>query len=146
VEFGVYWGDELESNGNQADVGIHAQLNDVRTAGGAAYDPNPGFPGDDITLVTKLRLTDSFNGPSQTDPATVRDFEISVPGRCDPFPGSGSHCLVSSAVNAVTPGVVTERKHTVLQVFRVRVNDSGANGTRGDSDDRTVANQGIYIP
>jgi hypothetical protein len=34
----------------------------------------------------------------------------------------------------------------VLQVFRLRLNDSGSNGIRGDSDDRLFATEGIYIP
>jgi hypothetical protein len=33
-----------------------------------------------------------------------------------------------------------------LQVFRLRLNDSGPNGVRGDSDDRLFATEGIYIP
>ena len=28
----------------------------------------------------------------------------------------------------------------------VRVNDAGANGIRGDADDRLFAQQGLYIP
>jgi hypothetical protein len=34
----------------------------------------------------------------------------------------------------------------VVQVFRVRVNDSGADGVRGNADDVLFAQQGIYIP
>ena len=34
----------------------------------------------------------------------------------------------------------------VLQTFRVRVDDAGANGNPGDSDDRNFAMQGIYVP
>jgi hypothetical protein len=59
----------------------------------------------------------------------------------------------ASTAHATFPGqngrigfIGYENKATVLQVFRYRVNDSGANGTRGDSDDRTFATQGIYIP
>jgi hypothetical protein len=33
-----------------------------------------------------------------------------------------------------------------MQLFHVRVDDSGINGVRGDSDDKTFAAQGIYIP
>jgi hypothetical protein len=38
-----------------------------------------------------------------------------------------------------------EGKLTVMQLFRVRVWDTGANGGP-DSDDRQFASQGIYIP
>ena len=34
----------------------------------------------------------------------------------------------------------------VLQAFRLRLNDSGANDAPGDADDRAFAQQGIYIP
>jgi hypothetical protein len=147
VRYLVSWGDGTSANGNQADVYVNGNLYDLRTPGGAPYDPDPGFPGDDITIVTKLRLTDTSSGLSQTDPATVMDFEVSIPGRCDPsFSRPGSDCWVGSSLNAVTPGAVTEAKKSVLQVFRARVNDSGPNGTRGDGDDRTFATQGIAIP
>ena len=44
------------------------------------------------------------------------------------------------------PGSVKEGKRTVLQSFRIRLNDAGANGIRGDSDDRIFSTQGIYVP
>jgi hypothetical protein len=34
----------------------------------------------------------------------------------------------------------------VLQVFRLRLNDSGLNGIFGDSDDRNYAMQGLFVP
>jgi hypothetical protein len=34
----------------------------------------------------------------------------------------------------------------VVQGFSVRVNDSGANATPGDADDRAFAQQGIFVP
>jgi hypothetical protein len=34
----------------------------------------------------------------------------------------------------------------VIQSFRVRIDDSGANGVRGDSDDRIFATQGVFVP
>jgi hypothetical protein len=42
--------------------------------------------------------------------------------------------------------VILEYKATVLEMFRTRVNDAGANGIRNDADDRLFAQQGIYIP
>ena len=39
-----------------------------------------------------------------------------------------------------------DRCMALIQVFGLRVYDSGANGTRGDSDDKIFAGQGIYIP
>ena len=39
-----------------------------------------------------------------------------------------------------------EGTQTVVQVFRVRLRDSGANGVRNDSDDKGFAMQGYYVP
>jgi hypothetical protein len=147
VSYVVSWGDADPTNGSQADVYINGDLNDLRASGGGPYNPDPSPTGSDISLVTKLRMTDTHNGPSQADPATVTDFDLAVPGHCEPsFSLPGSHCWIGFSLNSVTPGMLKERKHTLLQVFRVRVNDSGANGTRGDADDRTFATQGIVIP
>ena len=44
------------------------------------------------------------------------------------------------------PGMIIENKATVLQTFRFRLNDSGVNGVRGDSDDKIFATQGIFAP
>ena len=119
---------------------LRASLNDIRTAGGADYPAS-------LTLVTKLRFTDRYNGGSQSDPATVADFDYSTPITCASTAGpEGANCNLDTSADAVTAGTIKENKATVLQVFRFRVNDSGANGVRGDSDDRTFATQGIYIP
>jgi hypothetical protein len=97
--------------------------------------------------VTKLRINDRFNGGSQTDPATVADFDYSTPVSCAGTAGpEGATCSLDTSADAVTAGTIKENKATVLQVFRFRVNDSGTNGIRSDSDDRTFATQGIYIP
>jgi hypothetical protein len=49
-------------------------------------------------------------------------------------------------MNAIAAGAITEGKDAVIQFFRVRLDDAGANGTRGDSDDRIFATQGVYVP
>jgi hypothetical protein len=100
------------------------------------------------TLVERLRVSDSLNGPSLSDPATVVDPDFSVPIACVATASSpaGSDCDVATSANAVAPGMVREGKDMVLQAFRVRLNDAGANGTPGDSDDRVFAQQGIYVP
>ena len=46
----------------------------------------------------------------------------------------------------MTPGSVREGREMVLQSFRLRLNDAGANDVRGDGDDRAFAQQGVYIP
>jgi hypothetical protein len=112
---------------------------------GPDYTPNAGGP--DVTLLAKLRISDLSNG-SQNDPGTASDVDFPVAVDCagtsDPL--VGATCAVNTTANAVMPGLVQEDRQAVVQVFRVRVNDSGANGAPGDSDDKLFAQQGVFIP
>jgi hypothetical protein len=134
--------------GNQADVYFQGYLSDVRSgsATGADYDPDPSGP--DIRLVERWRLTDYGSGPSGSDRATTTDFDFPVPADCVETVGdpAGSDCYVSTSANAVTPGSIQENARAVIQLFRVRVQDSGANALLGDADDRLFAQQGFYVP
>ena len=56
---------------------------------------------------------------------------------------SGEHIWTA---NALIPGFVQEQRQTVVQAFRVRIDDSGANGVRGDPDDRIFITQGVFMP
>jgi hypothetical protein len=134
------------TSANEADISLSANVSDVRTVGGADYDPQPGGP--DTSLIAKWRLSDLLNGSSESDPGTVADFEFPVPVDCVATADSstGASCGMNTTAEAVMPGVVKEAKQMVVQAFRVRLNDSGLNGTRGDSDDRSFAMQGIYVP
>jgi plastocyanin len=137
----------LVTAADEADVSIGLNATDVRDRStNGDYVPNPSGP--DTTLTEKLRLSDTLNGASQTDPATSTDFEFPVPAQCAPTadPVAGSSCSVATSADAVTPGVIKEGRDMIMQVFRARLNDSGVDATRGNSDDRAFAQQGIYIP
>jgi dipeptidyl aminopeptidase/acylaminoacyl peptidase len=139
------YGDTNAANGDQADMTLRFDLSDIRTGAGGDYDPSPNADG---TLVTRLRFTDRTNGGSGTDPGTATDFDFSVPFNCTttPDPSLGSDCRLDTSADAVNPGIIKENKATVLQVFRLRLNDSGANGVRGDGDDRLFATEGVFVP
>jgi len=112
---------------------------------GPDYDPNPA--GADMTLVTRFRLTDRLNGTTQTLPGSTTDLDFSVPVTCVGTGGSdGSTCSASTSADATVPNAIREGRGTVAQVFRVRLNDSGPNGTRGDGDDQLFAQQGFFVP
>lgn len=145
-QLAVIYGDVNPANGDQANVTIRSSLSDVRTASGADYDPNPG--GADATLITRLRFTDRANGGSGSDPGTSTDLDFSVPVVCTASADTavGSSCELDTTADAVMAGVIKENKATVLQTFRFRLNDSGVNGVRGDSDDKIFATQGVLIP
>jgi hypothetical protein len=144
ASFTVVPGDTDPVNGDQADVTLSASISDVKTPGGADYVPNASGP--DLTEITRLRLTDKANnygGASGT--ATEYDFRVPLDCAATSDPNVGSTCSTSTSADSLLPGFVTEQRQTVVQAFRVRVDDAGANGTTGDSDDRIFATQGIYI-
>jgi len=59
---------------------------------------------------------------------------------------TGSDCRLDTSVDAITPGLIRENQATVLQLFRLRLMDSGPDDTAGNSDDRLFATQGFYVP
>lgn len=137
-------GDSDPSNGNQADVSLTLSLTDVQTPAGADYDPNPS--GADMAEGTRLRITDSANGYGG-GAATATDLDFGYFVDCTPTAGAeGSSCTASTSANAVVPGSIVEQKSTVIQVFRVRLYDSGPNALIGDGDDRLFAHQGVFVP
>jgi hypothetical protein len=42
--------------------------------------------------------------------------------------------------------MIAEGRETVMQLFRIRLDDAGVDGVRGNNDDKTFAQQGIYVP
>jgi hypothetical protein len=142
AQFVVIPGDE---EGNEPDVAIALNATDVRTRqDGSDYSPNAN--GGDVTLVQKFRLTDFFNG-ANNDQGTTVDFDYPVQAECAPTPDPsvGSTCNVLTSANALQFGTAQAGGDSMVQVFRVRLNDAGANGQPGDSDDRIFAQQGIAI-
>jgi Tol biopolymer transport system component len=138
-------GDTDPTNGNQANVAISASLTDIQSTAGGDYNPNAS--GADLTAVTRLRLTDKANGYGGL-PATATEYDFKVPIDCSstPDPSVGSTCSANTTANALMPSLIQEQRQTVVQAFRVRIDDSGANGIRGDSDDRIFATQGLFVP
>jgi Tol biopolymer transport system component len=139
---------------DEADVSITANLTDVQNkTGGGDYNPNASGP--DLTLTARLRLTDLANcspsgctGPYQRTAATTTDLDFPVAVDCSSTadPSAGSTCALTTSADAAQPGAIVEARQTVAQAFRMRLNDSGVNGVRGDSDDRIFSTQGIYVP
>jgi hypothetical protein len=133
---------------DEADGAITASLTDVRGGSvvGSDYDPNP--TRTDVRLVIKQRMSDLLNGASQSDPGTASDVDFSVPVTCAATAdaSTGASCTVNTTADAISPGAVKEGKQTVVSMFRVRLNDSGAVGVRGNTDDRNFAQQGVFYP
>jgi len=126
---------------------------DVRAGSPSGPDYNPNV-GPDMTSVFRLRITDLQNcGPAPctgpyTDAGTTTDLDFSIPVGCTTTsnPSIGATCGANTTANAIVAGSVRGSRRSVLQVFRVRVNDAGVNGVQGDGDDVLFAQQGIFIP
>jgi hypothetical protein len=155
VDITVIPGDTDPGNGDQADVSLVGTLTDVRQGSATGADYDPVAVGNDTTTLAKIRISDHFNtttgqpcAATTSCPATVSDLDFTVPVPCTATASTsiGSTCSVSTTADAVVPAVVKENKNAVVQTFRVRARDAGANGTPGDTDDRDAAMQGIYIP
>jgi Tol biopolymer transport system component len=133
---------------DEADVSIVGSVSDLHASSATGADYNPDVSGPDVTLVTKFRISDALNGASLTDPGTVSDVDFAVAMQCveTPDPSLGSTCSISTSADGSMPGVIKESRRMVLQLMRVRLNDSGPNGVRGDGDDKNFAQQGFYVP
>jgi hypothetical protein len=119
-----------------ADVRIDASMTDVRNRAGLG-----DYTGD-LEGRFSLRITDSFNAATasdpQTDAATVQDspFKFTMP--CAETGGpSGGACRVNTSANAVVPGSVRDGDRAIWQLWPIGVYD--ANGA-------LFATQGLFTP
>src|SRR5207244_4366768 len=92
-----------------SDVSVVTSLTDLQNVAHSDYDPN-GI-GADITILTKLRISDHLNTTSGKDcspncDATVVDTDLGVPVNClaTADPGLGSNCSTITTANGMTPG------------------------------------------
>jgi hypothetical protein len=133
---------------DDADMGLKVTASDVRSSSSSGPDYNPNPSGPDLTLVMRLRITDSSNGTSGTDRATAADLDFSAPVDCADTTDTsvGSSCAADTSADALMPGAIKEGADANVQVFRLRLTDSGPNGVRGDSDDQLFEQQGIFVP
>jgi TolB protein len=139
-------GDQNPANGDQADLSIVASLTDIRTPAGADYSPNPSGP--DLSAEARLRITDLRNGTHGDEAGTTTDLDFAAPIDCASTPSTsiGATCAANTSADALIPNYIKEGRRSLFQVFRVRINDPGANGVLGDADDRIFAHQGVYVP
>jgi hypothetical protein len=130
----------------QPDISAYVDVTDVTTAAGADYNPNAS--GADLTLVARARITDTYNGPSQNASGTVVEVDLPLRIGCVSTASTaiGSNCNAITSVNSLMPGVVQAGKRAVINIFRVRVNDSGPNNVYGDGDDALFLQQGLFAP
>jgi hypothetical protein len=133
---------------DEANISIAGGASDVRSGTTTGPDYNPSAGGPDLTLVARLRITDNYNGAALTSSGTLTDLDFPVPVDCatTALASIGSFCTVKTSADALIPNLVKEGKGLSWQVFRLRLNDSGANNIRGDSDDTLFEQQGLFVP
>ena len=135
-------------------MSISVADSDIRTPAGADYDPN-GAAGGDLTATFRFRATDRHScqpmGSCTTNytaaaTATDADYASGLPPAsisidCVPNGSAsaapGSDCNATTSANALTPGFIASGRVTVLQLFRVRVEDSAG---------AAFQQQGIFVP
>ena len=136
---------------DEADVHILASTTDVRnTADGSDYT-------GELALATGLRMTDGANGPSQDEPGTVEDSELSVPFSCSPTanPLLGAACSLNTSADTLVPGLAREGDRAVISAFSLTVEDpgpdrelqgSGCPPVCGTGDEAVFLRQGLFLP
>jgi hypothetical protein len=140
ARFDVQVGDPATA-ADEADVGLSVSLTDVRNT-----DDLSDYTGE-LQLAPLVRITDRFNGPSQSEPATTQDslFEVTVP--CAATGGdAGGTCSLSTSFDAVRPGAVPEGMRAIWALDTIELRDGGADGLVSTGPNTLFARQGIFIP
>ncbi len=126
-----------------SDVRVDVSLTDVRRQGTLA-----DYVGE-LSVEQVTQITDRFNGPSQSEPATAQSnpFRFAVPCAATSNTGIGSSCALSSTFNAILPGVVLADKRAIWELGAIEVFDGGADGQAATTGDNTLfERQGIFVP
>jgi len=128
------------TSADEADVRIDAALSDVRRASG--LDDYTG----ELSAETTLRITDRASGDSEA--ATVVDVPLpaTVPCASTPNTAKGADCSLSTTMDALVPGAVTEGARAIWALGQVRVFDGGPDGVAATADNSLFAVQGVFIP
>jgi Tol biopolymer transport system component len=130
--------------GDQADVALTAQLNDVRQKSSLA-----DYTGQ-LGVRLTLRITDRRNAPAlgNVRPGTlpVQQFSFAMPCTATGDTTVGSTCTVSTTADAVMPNVVAEGKRAIWEVAGTEVYDGGADGVFATTPNTLFAVAGVFIP
>jgi hypothetical protein len=126
---------------DDADVRLTVSLTDVRKSTDLS-----DYTGE-LQLTPRLRVTDRYNGPSQSEPATTQDglFPVTVPCAATPSAAGGT-CSVSTTFDAVVPGAVPEGKRSVWALDALELTDGGADGIAATAPNTLFARQGVFVP
>ena len=141
MRFGVIPGDP-ETSEDEADVRIAVSLTDVRRQ--ADLDDYSG----ELEAGPTLRITDKQSGAAGDEPATVSDFAFPVTVPCAGTADTtvGATCAITTTVDSVLPGTVSEGKRAIWELGQIEVFDGGSDGLASTEDNTVFARQGIFVP
>jgi uncharacterized protein len=141
VLFGVTLGDEGTSE-DEADLRITVSLTDVRRQ--TDLDDYSG----ELEANPTLRITDRQSGAAGDEPATVSDFAFPVTVPCAGTADTtvGATCAITTTVDSVLPGTVSEGKRAIWELGQIEVFDGGSDGLASTEDNTVFARQGIFVP
>jgi len=118
---------------DEANVGVKVSATDVRESATLA-----DYTGDGLQLRFNLIVTDRHNGSPATQAATGGLTSWQIPLSCTATAGAeGANCGVTTTLESIVPGAVTEGKRAVWEVRRIDVRDAN-----GDS----FLQQGVFVP
>jgi hypothetical protein len=126
-------------------VNVDASISDVRNTSDLS-----DYEGS-LQLRADIRITDRMNSVSpgsDGDAATVVDFPFPVDISCSATgsPSTGSSCSVSTSLEAVVPGAITEGKRSIWELSQIQVFDGGPDGDPETADNSLFAVQGVFAP
>jgi len=130
-----------------------AVCNSANSVGSPPVATPPDYSGS-LTGTAQIRITDHWNGTSQTASGTVTDAPFSVPAQCVNTASTaiGGTCSTNTTANAVVPGAVGDGKKGNVEIQTLQVYDGGSTGIGGGGiappppDSTRFATQGILIP
>jgi uncharacterized protein len=141
VRFDVIPGDPGPPE-DEADVAIAVSLTDVRRQ--ADLEDYSG----ELEAHPTLRITDRHSGATGDEPATVSDFAFPVTVPCAGTADTtvGATCAITTTVDSVLPGTVSEGKRAIWELGQIEVFDGGSDGLTSTEDNTLFARQGIFVP
>ena len=94
-------------------------------------------------------MTDRANTAGLNQPATAVDlpFSFTIPCQATPAdPNLGSTCKLTSSVDTVLAGAVTEGKRSVWAISGTSVFDGGPDGVATTAGNTEFASAGLFVP
>jgi hypothetical protein len=61
-------------------------------------------------------------------------------------PTVGADCNLTTTLDALVPGAITERKRTIVEIGRIEIHDGGPDGVNGTTPNTLFAVQGLFVP